>query len=111
MKKTFEIVWAGVAESDLTRIIEYIAVDNPSNALKILDKLIQKSANLHQSPRRGRIVPELREYGIYQYRELIVVPWRSIYRIQENRVFVLAILDSRRNVEDILLERILDTEL
>ena len=111
MKKKFEVLWSVVAESDFTRIVEYIAVDNPSNALIILDKLKRKSANLYHSPKRGRIVPELREYGIYQYRELIVAPWRLIYRAKENKVYVLAVLDSRRNIEDILLERILETEL
>jgi len=111
VKKIFEVVWTGVTENDLTRIIEYIAIDNPANALAILDKLKRKSANLHHSPKQERIVPELREYGIYQYRELIVAPWRLIYRVQENKVYVLAVLDSRRNIEDILLERILDTEL
>ena len=111
MKKKFEVLWAGVAVSDLARIIEYIAVDNPSNALEILDKLKRKSANLYHSPKRGRVVPELREYGIYQYRELIVASWRVIHRVQEHKVYVLAVLDSRRNIEDILLERILETEL
>ena len=38
MNKTCQIVWAGIAENDLKGIIEYIAIDNPSNALKILQK-------------------------------------------------------------------------
>jgi toxin ParE1/3/4 len=108
VKRKFEVIWAGVAESDLARIIEYIANENPVNALKVLDKLKRKATALHHSPKRGRIVPELREYRIYQYHELIVAPWRLIYRIYEDKVYVLAVIDSRRNIEDILLERILD---
>jgi addiction module RelE/StbE family toxin len=110
VKKKFEVIWAGIAERDLSRIIEYIANENPANASKILEKLRRRTANLHYSPRRGRIVPELREYGIHQYRELIIAPWRVLYRIQEDRVHVLAVLDSRRNIEDILLERVLDAK-
>ena len=99
-----------MAENDLVKIIEYIANDNPANAIKVLNRLRKKAANLHYSPKRGRIIPELQEYGIYQYRELIVAPWRLIYRAQEDKVYVLAVLDSRQNIEDILLKRILDAQ-
>ncbi len=111
MNKKYEVIWASVAENDLARIIEYIANDSTRNALKVLNKLKKKTANLHHSPKRGRIIPELHEYGIYQYRELIIAPWRLMYRVQEERVYVLAVLDSRQNIEDILLKRILEAKL
>ncbi len=57
-------------------------------------------------PERCRIVPELKEQGILQYRELIVKPWRIIFRIAEKKVYALSVLDSRRNIEEILLERL-----
>lgn len=56
-------------------------------------------------PLQGRIVPELRYYGVLTYRELIRPPWRIIYKTEENKVWVLAVIDGRRNVEDILLDR------
>ncbi len=111
MNKKYVVIWASVVENDLARIIEYIANDSLANALKVLNKLKEKAANLHHSPKRGRIIPELQEYGIYQYRELIVAPWRLMYRAQEDKVYVLAVLDSRQNIEDILLKRILDAKL
>jgi toxin ParE1/3/4 len=111
VNKKYEVTWASVAENDLARIIEYIANDSPANALKVLNKLKEKAANLHRSPKRGCVIPELQEYGIYQYRELIVAPWRLMYRTQEDKVYVLAVLDSRQNIEDILLKRILDAKL
>ncbi|MBU1570609.1 MAG: plasmid stabilization protein, partial [Proteobacteria bacterium] len=58
-------------------------------------------------PERGRVVPELQDQGIFQYRELIVKPWRSIYRIAEREIYVLSVIDSRKNVEDILLNRLI----
>ncbi len=111
MNKKYEVIWASVAENDLARIIEYIAIDSPANALKVLNKLKEKASSLHHSPKRGRIIPELQEYGIHQYRELIVDPWRLMYRAQEDKVYVLAVLDSRQNIEDILLKRVLDAKL
>ena len=105
MKPKYKVVWANVAESDLKDIIEYISIDNPQNALKILKKIKQKASEFYTLPEIGRIVPELQNQGILQYRELVIPPWRLIYRIAERKVFVLSLLDSRRNVEDILFAR------
>jgi addiction module RelE/StbE family toxin len=106
MPKTYKVFWAETAEEDLKSIIEYIYADNPSAARGNLEKIKSKASNLCSFPDRGRIVPELKDHGILQYRELIVPPWRVIYRISELRVYVLSVIDSRRNVEDILLERL-----
>ena len=67
--------------------------------------------DLYLLPNRGRLVPELKDQGILQYRELIHPPWRIIYRISENKVYVLSVLDARRNIEDILLKRLLNQEV
>ena len=105
MKPKYKVVWANVAECDLKDIIEYISIDSPQNASKILKKIKQKASELYTLPERGRIVPELQDQGILQYREIVIPPWRLIYRITERKIFVLCLIDSRRNVEDILLKR------
>jgi plasmid stabilization system protein ParE len=107
MNKNYEVVWSNIAGNDLKNIIEYIAVDSPSNALKTFKKLKQKASSLYTFPDRGRIVPELRDHGILQYRELIIPPWRILYRISEKYVYVLSVLDSRQNIEDVLLNRLI----
>ena len=106
MSKKYQVVWSNIAENDLKNIIEYIADDSPSNALKTFKNIKQKASMLFTFPERGRIVPELRDQGILQYREIIIPPWRILYRISEKRVYVLSVLDSRRNIEDILLKRL-----
>ncbi|MCP4683323.1 MAG: type II toxin-antitoxin system RelE/ParE family toxin, partial [Desulfobacterales bacterium] len=93
--------------TDLKEIIDYIAIDSPVNALKIFQKIKKDASSLYTMPERCRIVPELKEQGIMQYRELIIKPWRIIFRIVEKKVYVLSVLDSRRNIEDILLERLI----
>ena len=107
MKKTFEILWAAAAETDLLGIAEYIAHDNPRAALKVLNKIKAGTARLDNSPKRGRIVPELLRHGISRYREIVIRPWRVFYRIEEKKVYVVSVIDGRRNVEDVLLERLL----
>jgi addiction module RelE/StbE family toxin len=111
MNKTSEVIWSNVAENDLKNIIEYIAADSPSSALRIFENIKQTASNLYIFPERGRVVPELRDQGILQYRELIISPWRVIYRISEKIVYVLSVLDSRQNIEDILLKRLINSKI
>lgn len=105
MKKEYEVIWAKTAENDLLKIIEYIAQDSQSNALKILRKIKKQVDDLYLSPKRCRIIPELYDQGITQYREMIIRHWRVMYRISGSKVYVLSVLDSRQNIEDILLKR------
>ena len=102
----FKVHWARIAEEDLTNIILYIAEDSPTNARAIFEKIKEKASSLTQFPERGRVVPEIQEQGLFLYRELIVAPWRIVFRISDKKVYILSVLDSRQNVEDILLKRL-----
>lgn len=105
MAKRYEVIWAKTAENDLLKIIEYIAQNNPANSIRILKKIKKQTDELYHSPKRCRIVPELHDQGITQYREMVITPWRVMYRISDDKVYVLSVFDSRRNIEDILLKR------
>ncbi len=104
--KSYQVLWTHTAQQDLTEIVDYIAQDSIPDALAILQKLESKAALLITLPNRGRIVPELLHTGISQYRELISAPWRIIYRVENQRVMVMAVLDSRRDLQTILLNRL-----
>ena len=108
MMNTFRVEWSRPAGKDLLNIIDYISYDSTDAAIRIFKKIKAKCETLTHSPERGRIIPELKEYGIFSYHELIVKPWRIIHRISENKVYILAVIDSRRNIEDILIERFLE---
>ena len=105
MSARYKVLWSEVAERDLGEALSFIARENPGNARNLLDAIRQKAADLETFPERGRIVPELHEQGISVYRELVIAPWRLLYRIADSEVLVLSFIDSRRNVEDILLQR------
>ena len=107
MNQKHKIFWTNVAENDLKEIVEYISLDSPYNAFKILKKIKQKASDLYTLPEKCRIVTALKEQGILQYRELIIPPWRLIYRIAGRKIYVLSVIDSRQNVEDILLKRLI----
>jgi len=78
--KRFGVEWAQPASKDLENILDYISQDNVDTAITIFEKIKSKCSALNQFPDRGRIVPELKAYGILSYRELIMSPWRVIYR-------------------------------
>ena len=106
MSSHYKVIWAGIAESDLSNIISYIAKKSPTNALNILNTTKEKASNLKQFPERDRIVPEFQDQGINLYREFIVSPWRIVYRISGKKVYVLTVFDSRQNAEDVLLKKL-----
>ncbi|MBA3013461.1 MAG: type II toxin-antitoxin system RelE/ParE family toxin [Proteobacteria bacterium] len=107
MSTSFKVHWASIAEDDFKNIILYIEEDSPSNARNIFEKIKETALILTHFPESGRIVPELQDQGIFLYRELILAPWRIVYRISDNKVYVLLVIDSRQNVEDILLKRLI----
>ncbi|MBE0502431.1 MAG: type II toxin-antitoxin system RelE/ParE family toxin [Desulfuromonadales bacterium] len=100
------VLWSVTARNDLGAIIDWIAAENPSAARTALSRLRAAAERLHAFPDQGRVVPELRRHGIELYRELIVAPWRIIYRADDQTAQVLAVFDSRRDLEDLLLERL-----
>jgi len=107
MRKTsFRVLWTDTAVGDLESLVGCIVADAPVNAERIPARLESKAESLEIMPERGRVVPELLRRGLSVWRELIVRPYRIIYRIDQRTVYVLAVLDSRRDLEDVLLERL-----
>ena len=104
MKKV-KVVWTETAVKDLDDIIDYISSDSTNNAIEQYEKIKKATIELIEFPKSGRIVPELYEQNIIKYRELIVSPWRIMYKQDRNIVYVMAIIDGRRNIEDILMRR------
>jgi toxin ParE1/3/4 len=104
--REFQVLWTDAARRDLEQIVEYLASDDPKAALDIAERLRQRCQRLERLPARGRVVPELKAIDVYLYRELIERPWRVVYRFERNRVYVMAVLDARRNLVSLLLERL-----
>ena len=106
--KQFEVIWTKNAQFDLESIIEYIKIDSVNIAKKIFFEIKEECANLHYFPERKRVVPELQQIGILKYREIIHERYRIIFKIDNTKVYVLLVVDSRRNLEDILFQRLID---
>lgn len=101
----FSVEWAVTARNDLEAISAYIAADSPVNALKVVERIEARVDALSSLPMRGRVVPELSWHSVMSFHELFERPWRLIYRIESRQVFIVSVLDGRRNLEDLLLDR------
>lgn len=108
--KRGKVLWTRSARRDLESIVAWLAERSPQAALSTLDRLEARAKALHTLAERGRIVPELGRLHIQRYREIVVPPYRILYRVNASKVLVLAVLDGRRSLEDLLLDRLIRIE-
>ena len=71
------------------------------------DRIKETILKLKAFSERGRIVPELRDVAVREFREVLFKPYRILYFVSETRVYVHCVFDGRRHVEDVLSRRTL----
>jgi toxin ParE1/3/4 len=89
------LVWSPRASADLESIRAYIAQDSPFYADLVVRRLITAPERLTNFPEIGRIVPEV---GSPQLRELIVRPFRIVYRIRPDVIEIATVFRSARQL-------------
>ena len=104
----YSVVWTKNAQFDLELIIEYIKPRSKTIAKDIFFEIKKECDNLYFMPTRKRVVPELQHIGILKYREIIYKRWRIVFKIEESKVSVLLVIDSSRNLEDLMFQRLLN---
>jgi toxin ParE1/3/4 len=72
-----------------------------------LDQLEKTFSRLSESPERGAYPKELLSLGLREYREVFFKPYRIIYRVLDKNVYVLLIVDGRRDMQSLLQRRLL----
>ena len=96
------------AERDLEEICDYIdRHDSRGRADHVLRRIEKAFSSLSEHPYRGSYPKELLDIGIREYREVFFKPYRIIYRVTEDDVYVLVIADGRRNMRALLERRLL----
>lgn len=106
MAKVYKVLWTGAAQADLESVVDFIAKENPITALRLFRFVRLKARGLNRYPERGRRPPEIAHMRGLPFRELILTPWRLMYRIQGRTVEVLAFFDGRRDLEEVIQERL-----
>lgn len=104
----FKVLLTEDAAIDLEDIYTYIAGhDSPAKADHILDIIEKKIISLCELPERGVCPKELISLGIHDYREIFFKPYRIIYKIDHDNVYVYLIADGRRDMQALLQRRLL----
>lgn len=96
-----EVIWTEPALLELDAIADYIALDNPAAASKLVQEIFDKTWRLESFPESGRIPPELPDSV---YRELVVPPCRIFYRQEQQQVFILYVMREERQLRTYMLE-------
>ena len=106
--RKFEVELTQGAEDDLDSIYRYLAENrSPDEAERLLDTFLEKIQTLERFPSRGGVPKELEALGIREYRQTLMRPYRLIYRIMNDRVFIMLIPDGRRDMQALLERRLL----
>ncbi len=106
--KKFKVVIDPQAKRDLQEIFYYVVTnDSITVADKLLNALEKTCNKLEEYPERGHIPQELRQTGIKRFLEIHFKPYRIIYEIENDLIYIHSVLDGRRNIQEILSERLL----
>jgi len=98
------------AARDLEDIYDYIDLhDVQGKADHVLNRIEKTFKSLSENPRRGTYPKELLSIGIRNYREIFFKPYCIIYQFMDNKVYVLLIVDGRRDMQTLLQQRLLLT--
>lgn len=91
------VAWTEHAYAQLDEAMAFIARDRPDVAMAWLERILDAGASLADLPDRGRVVPEAARADV---RELIISPYRLIYRRDEHAVTVTMVVHERRELTD-----------
>lgn len=112
----FAVLLTEGAARDIEEIYRYISdtdtdtdpgPDRAGNAGNVLDQLLKVVHSLSRFPERGTFPRELIELGIKEYRQVLFKPYRVIYRMMGNQLFIYLIIDGRRDLQSALARRLL----
>jgi plasmid stabilization system protein ParE len=91
------LIWSPLADAQVDDAVAYIAADEPAAARAWLERLLERVRSLADYPDSGRMVPELRREDV---RELIVPPYRVIYRRTADAVEIAALRHGARHFDE-----------
>jgi plasmid stabilization system protein ParE len=102
------IEWTDLAIEDLNSIHNYICKDSLNHANSFIDELIKYVDELYEFPKRGRIIPQIKkEY----YREIFVGNYKIMYKIEENYIYIMAIINMSMDFNLKMLQKKIDKKI
>ncbi|MCL2763753.1 MAG: type II toxin-antitoxin system RelE/ParE family toxin [Treponema sp.] len=107
-----EIIWSKDAGDELVDIISYVKYNTGNiTAKKINDKIMNEVEQISENPEGRKIAPLLREFGVNHIHQFNISPWIIYYKLENNKMEIISIIDGRRNLEEILYKKIMDGKI
>ena len=104
----YKVYFTKEAERDLEDIYKFLAeIESATIAESIINEIEKSCEALVEFPNRGHFPPELKRISILEFREIHYKPFRVIYQVIAKNVFVHCVLDQRREISDILHDRLI----
>jgi toxin ParE1/3/4 len=105
---SYRLLLTDDASRDLEELYDYIdSHDAPGKADYVLDQIEVAFSSLCENPERGAYPKELLAAGLREYREIYFKPYRIIYRVITDNVYIMVIADGRRDMQTLLQRRLL----
>ncbi len=102
-----EIIWTEPALNDLDAIADYIALDKPDAATRLVQRVFERIQLLIEQPEIGPRIPELRPGS--RYRQLVEPPCRIFYRHDKaaRKIYIVGVMRGERlfQSEDLIREK------
>lgn len=96
------------AEQDLKELRSYVVKNFSQDTwLKTYGKLKESIRNLATFPLLGAVPPELETLNLSQYRQIVSGMNRIIYEPRADAVYIYLIVDSRRDLQSLLMQRLM----
>lgn len=89
-----EVIWSESALAELDAIADYIAIEHPAAAQRLVTRVFQHVAQLADHPQSGTKPSELGEQN--RYRQFIEPPCRIFYRHDAEQVFIVHVMRAER---------------
>ena len=103
-----KVVVLDSAEQDLKELRSYVVRNfSQTTWLKTYSKLKESIRNLATFPLLGAVPPELETLNLNQYRQIISGMNRVIYEPRTDAVYIYMIVDTRRDLETLLMQRLM----
>jgi hypothetical protein len=96
-----QVDWSDLALDDLDDVCRYIAKDSPYYAREFAERIFATTDRLKDFPLSGRMVPEIDNTSI---REVIVQSYRVMYRVEQVRVLILAVIHGSRHLNNMKVD-------
>jgi toxin ParE1/3/4 len=92
-----EIFWTSSADADLDAIFNFAARNSEEYALLLVQRILGAVKRLKDFSLSGRSVPEFERSDI---REVILIPYRIVYRVLDQEVDILIVQHAAKQLPD-----------